>query len=496
MAKESIASDLILPPRSGRETTSHWLREGIRRKILDGHLPPGTRLPSTREIAKLHDVARGTAVLVVDQLRMEGYLESVQGSGTYVSRSIPDGLLRVAGCPQHRSAEEQKEFPLSQYARRVKPFSYFVEPKSLAFRTNLPALDLFPTTLWAQVVSRRIRAAPTSMLLGCTANGYLPLRTSIAEHLRTARGVVCDPEQIVVTSGVQEGLELTARLLLNQEDIVLAEDPGFQGAYAAFAAVGAHVVPVRLDAEGFLPEHGALRRARLMYVTPAHQFPTGVTMSLKRRMELLEWAREAGAVIFEDDYDSDFRYSGRPVSAILGLDKHESVILAGSFNKSMFPALRLGYLVLPPRLVDTFIGAKAISTRHHPLLEQAAMHDFLSEGHFGTHIRRMRRIYAERLQCLMQQVRTHIGDALRLSAIEAGLQTVGYLGHGPGAEEVAAEAAKRKIDTVPLVRYTHVASHGANALQIGFAAVNEDAICHGVRELAAAIEVAGKRARG
>jgi GntR family transcriptional regulator/MocR family aminotransferase len=472
------------------------LREGIRRRILDGHLRPGTRLPSTREIARVHGVARGTAVLAVDQLRLEGYLDCTQGSGTFVSRALPDGLLHMEGRRQECSVELHKEFPLSQYARRVKPFSYFVEPRSLAFRTNLPALDLFPTTLWAQVVSRRIRAAPASLLLGCTANGYAPLRASIAEHLRTARGVVCDPEQIVVTSGVQEGVELTARLLLNPGETVLAEDPGFQGAYAAFAAVGAQVIPIGLDAEGFRPGPEDLRRSRLMYVTPAHQFPTGVTMSLKRRMDLLSWARGVGAVIFEDDYDSDFRYSGRPVPAILGLDKHESVILAGSFNKSMFPALRLGYLVLPPRLVDPFTAAKAISTRQHPLLEQAAMHDFLSEGHFGTHVRRMRRVYAERLQCLVHHVRASLGDALELSTIEAGLQTVGYLARGLNGEEVACAAAKRRIDVVPLCRYTYSPQHLVQALQVGFAAVDEDAICAGVRELAIAVDSVRKHSIG
>jgi GntR family transcriptional regulator/MocR family aminotransferase len=504
MAKQSIASDLMLPPRSRGETPSHWLREGIRRGILEGQLPSGTRLPSSRGIARLHGVARGTVVLVMDQLRLEGYLECMQGSGTYVSRALPDDMLRVSDRSRGRSpqphAETQqaahKDFAVSRYARRVKPFSYFIEPKSVAFRTNLPALDLFPTTLWAQVVSRRIRAAPTHLLLGCPASGYPPLRASIAEHLRTARGVVCDPEQIVVTSGVQEGVELAARLLLNPGDTVLAEDPGFQGAYAAFAAVGARVVPTGLDAEGFLPKPQDLRRARLIYVTPTHQFPTGVTMSLKRRMELLRWARAADAILFEDDYDSDFCYSGRPVPAILALDRHGSTILAGSFNKSMFPSLRLGYLVLPARLVETFTGAKAISTRQQPLLEQAAMHDFLAQGYYGAHVRRMRRIYAERLQCLVHHIHESLGEQLTLSSMEAGLQIMALLADGLCAEDVARTLAGRRVDVVPLCRYVHAQEHAAEALQIGFAAVDENSIRAGVQTLGLVLAEAKKHGAG
>ena len=314
----------------------------------------------------------------------------------------------------------------------MRPFTLPVKPENSAFRTNLPALDLFPTTLWAQLTGRRLRSATTRDLLGCEAQGYLPLRQAIADYAHTSRGIQCAPEQVIVVSGVQEGLDLAARLLLNPGDKVLMEDPGYQGAYAVFGAIGARIVSMRLDEEGAAPREADFRSCRFVYVTPGHQYPVGMTMSLQRRLQLLAWAKKYGTPIFEDDYDSEFRFSGRPLPAMQGLDHGGKVIFCGSFNKVMFPSLRLGYLVVPRNLVDVFACTKAMTTRHQSLLDQAVLCDFIEQGHLGRHLRRMRKIYLERYTILRESAQQHLGEYLEIATIEAGLQTIGASARQPG----------------------------------------------------------------
>jgi GntR family transcriptional regulator/MocR family aminotransferase len=353
-----------------------------------------------------------------------------------------------------------------------------------AFRPNQPALDLFPTTLWAQVAARRLRRVSTKLLAGGETLGYRPLREAVAEYLNTSRGVKCTVDQVLIVSGAQEGLDRTARLLLNPGDPAWMEEPGYPGAAAVLRAVGAKICGVPVDAEGLDLERGIRRwpRPKLAYVTPAHQFPLGVTMSLRRRLALLEWARKAGVLIFEDDYDSEYRYSGRPVPALQGLDRAGVVIFGGSFSAVMFPALRLGYLVVPPEMVDVF-AAQSVSTHHPPLLGQAVLCDFISEGHFARHIRRMREVYAERLSVLLKAAREKLDGLVEISNVEAGLQTVGWLQRGTEAEGTARAAAERDIELVPLGRYAFGRA-GRNGIVLGFAAVEPRELRRGVEELA------------
>ncbi len=279
------------------------------------------------------------------------------GSGTYVSKILPDALLQVpretgAQPRTERYRTEQKgRRHLSDYGRRVTPFPVLEARPSRAFRVNLPALDLFPATLWAQITARRLRRVSTNLLRGCDPLGYPPLRDAVAGYLSTSRGVKCAPEQVMIVSGVQEALDLVARLFLNPGDQVAMEDPGYVGAALVFEAARAKISAMPLDGEGMELREPGLRGARLVYVTPAHQFPLGITMSLPRRLALLDWARKSDALIFEDDYDGEYRYSGRPVPALQGLDRDGLVLFAGSFSKVLFPSLRLGYLVIPPDLV-------------------------------------------------------------------------------------------------------------------------------------------------
>jgi GntR family transcriptional regulator/MocR family aminotransferase len=487
MAKRSTSFALALPPRDPGVPAYRWLYAALRGGILAGRLPPGARLPGTRELAAQHGLARGTIVAAFEQLAAEGYVEGSVGSGTYVARTLPDDLLELARGA--RAGGGERRLPparLSGYARRVRPFPGYELRRSHAFRPNLPAVDLFPTALWAQLAGRRLRRVSARDLLGCEPMGHRPLREAIVDYLAAARGVRCAVEQVAIVNGVQEALDLAARLVLDPGDRVGVEDPGYPGASLAFAAHGARVVPLALDDEGLALAPARLRGARLLYLTPAHQFPTGITMSLPRRLALLDWARGAGARIFEDDYDSEYRYSGRPVPAMQGLDESGRVLFAGTFSKVLFPALRLGYLVLPPDLVDACAATRSITARHPPMLEQTVLLDFIAGGHFGSHLRRMREIYAERLAALLAGAREHLAGRLELSPVEAGLQTSGRLLAGLDGEAAARAAAARGVEVVPLGRYAR-GPRTCEGLQLGFAAVDVREIRRGVRELAAAL---------
>jgi GntR family transcriptional regulator / MocR family aminotransferase len=327
------------------------------------------------------------------------------------------------------------------------------------------------------------------MLAGGETLGYRPLREAVAEYLNTSRGVKCRADQVLIVSGAQEGFDRTARLLLNPGESAWIEEPGYRGAAAVLRAAGAKICGVPVDQEGLNLESGIRRwhRPKLVYATPAHQFPLGVTMSLRRRLALLEWARKSGVIIFEDDYDSEYRYSGRPVPALQGLDRAGVVIFGGSFSAVMFPALRLGYLVVPPEMVDVFAAAQSVSTHHPPLLGQAVLCDFIREGHFARHIRRMREVYAERLGVLLKAAREKLQGEVEISNVEAGLQTIGWLRSGIKAESVERAAAERNVEVRPLSRYAYGRAP-RNGIVLGFAAVEPRELRRGVDELARVLD--------
>jgi GntR family transcriptional regulator/MocR family aminotransferase len=497
MARRTNTFDLMLPLLDTETPAYRQLYEALRSAILEGRLGAGARLPATRDLARQYQLSRGTIVNAFELLKSEGYLEGSIGSGTYVGKVLPDELFHVKTDGQRVAdrlvPERRRRRRLSGYGKRVHMFPAFDPRPARAFRANIPALDLFPVSLWAQIAARRLRQVSTNLLLGCDPVGYRPLQEAIADYLITSRGVRCSAEQIAIVSGVQEALDLVARLFLNPGDRVCMENPGYIGASLVFESVGAKISALGLDNEGMELRAPGLRGARLVYVTPGHQFPLGISMSLPRRLQLLEWARKSGALIFEDDYDSEYRYSGRPVPALQGLDRNGSVLFAGSFSKVLFPSLRLGYLVIPRELVDYFAATKSVTSRHAQLLDQAVLCDFITEGHFGRHLRRMRGVYAERLSVLLQSARERLAGLLDISGVEAGLQTVGWLGGGITAESAARAAAARNVEVVPLSRYTRGrATHYATqeGLQLGFAAVDTREIQRGVKELALALEAA------
>ena len=483
MAKKPSTLPLNLRGPKAGTPLYRWLYEELRSAILSGQLRPGSRLPATRDIAAQYGVSRPTAVIAFEQLQSEGYVEGKVGAGTYVSKVLPDALLHApkAAAPAKR---RRRRLALSAYAHRLQPLRRVDFPKIRAFRGNLPALHEFPIDLWAQVASRRLRGVSTKLLAGGEALGYRPLREAVAEYLNNSRGVKCSADQVLIISGVQEALNRAAHLLLDPGEPVWMEEPGYPGATLAFQSVGAEVCPVPVDPEGLNVEAGIERwpKPRMIYVTPGHQFPLGVTMSLRRRLSLLEWARRARAIIFEDDYDSEYRYSGRPIPALQGLDKSSVVIFAGSFSLVLFPSLRLGYVVVPEDMVDIFAAAASVSTHHPPLIDQAILCDFIREGHFARHVRKMRQLYAERLQVLIESAREKLGDSLQIGDIEAGLRTVGWLRRGVSADRVARAAAKYDVEVVPLSRYGSGRSP-RNGLVLGFAAVDAKELRRGVEVL-------------
>src|SRR5215510_2142795 len=395
MAKRATFFDFAFIDTQPVRPLHRWLSEQVRAAVLDGRLQPGTRLPSSRAFAQQYGLARGTVVDVFAQLVAEGYIHSKVGAGTYVLPALPDTLLKAAPsraflpatCPRARQAT------LSQRgAALVHPPFPRSRPQEagLLFDPYQPALEAFPARLWAQIASRRLRCIPSGLLGAGNPYGYLPLRQNLASYLGATRGVHASAEQIVVVGSVQQALELTARLLCDADEAVWLEDPGYLGARAILHAAGVRVIPVPVDAEGLQVATGQRMgsEARLAYVTPAHQAPLGVCLSLARRLALLDWAQRVGAWIFEDDYDGDFRYTGRPVAALQALDQQERVIYAGSFSKMLFPALRIAYMVLPADVVDAFAAARSVTARYAPLWDQMILADFIAEGHYARHLRR------------------------------------------------------------------------------------------------------------
>jgi GntR family transcriptional regulator / MocR family aminotransferase len=512
MPKRVTAFEMMLPARDEETPAYRWIYGALRTEILEGRLRPGSRLPSSRDLASQYRLSRGTIVTAFEQLKSEGYIDGKIGSGSYVSKVLPEQLLQVgssrvatpaashlsrhsgaeAEARQRSRGDRRPQRNLSEYARRLQLFPPPDARHTRAFRAYVPALDLFPTTLWARITARRLRTATASLLLGCDPLGYRPLREAIAGYLRTARGVRCGYEQVVIVSGVQEALDLSARLFLNPGDRLCLENPGYIGATRVFAAMGAEMIPAPVDEEGIVLDQRATRGVRLIYVTPGHQFPLGITMSLSRRLQLLELAERSDALIFEDDYDSEYRYSGRPMPALQGLDRAGRVLYAGTFSKTLFPSLRLGYLVVPVDLVSVFHSAKAVTNRHAPLLDQAVLCDFITEGHWGRHLRRMREAYSERLSVLLENAKQKLDGLLEVSSIEAGLQTVGWLGAGIDDEAATKAAAARQVEVIPLSWYDR-GRPKRKGLQLGFAASSPNEIRRGVRELAIALEEARRR---
>lgn len=490
MAKADTFQDLALNEHKSHQELWRWLYTELRAAILDGRLKAGARLPSSRSLAAQYGLARGTVVAAFRQLQAEGYAVTEVGAGTHVAMNLPDRSLNSAAVrPKIRQAMSRAT--LSKRAQEtLRGASLLPAPNSVskAFRSFEPAIDLFPVELWARVASRVLRHAPRSLYGHGSAAGYMPLRRAIAEYIGSSRAVRCTPQQVIITSGAQQGLDLVMRFLFDPGDKVWMEDPGYPGAVQAVRAASGQIVAVPVDHDG-MNVHEARRlapHARLAYVTPANQFPLGVTLSAARRVELLNWAVSAGAWIIEDEYDAEYRYHGRPVASLQSLDRSGSVIYVGTFTKMLFNALRLGFIVVPERLIEAFEIGKSYVDRHAPTLDQAILAEFITEGHFGHHVRRMRQIYAERMAVLKEAAEEHLTGRVEVDDAIAGMRTVAWLKGRISDTKAAQHARQLGLEVSPLSAFS-LQHRQRPALILGFAGCSPSELRRGVSVLKAAL---------
>jgi GntR family transcriptional regulator / MocR family aminotransferase len=484
----SLPTATVTLDRSSATALYRQLYDQLRDAILSGRLSPGTRLPSTREFADDLGIARNTVLNAFEQLYAESYLERRVGDGTYVSAQLPDDLLRVKNSRSARERSKTNGRPSSKYINflTTTPGNYTGPPRP--FRTGTPALDAFPYKLWGRLLARRWSRSAATILPYSDSAGYLPLREAIASYLSTTRGVQCTAEQVIITSGSQHALEIVTRTLLKSGDAAWIEDPGFLGARAALTAAGARVVPVPVDADGLNISAGLERCAepRLIYVTPSHQYPLGMTLTLSRRLALLKLAAERGAWIIEDDYDSEFRYVGRPLAALQGLDTDQRVIYIGTFSKVLFPSIRIGYIIAPSDLFPAFVRARCLAGHQSPTLEQAVLADFIGEGHFARHIRRMRALYAERQQTLLKAGRSELNGLLEIKPGAAGMHLIGWLPEDIDDTSAFRAATAAGVEVTPVSAYS-IKPQKRGALRLGYTGYKPREIWRATRQLATAL---------
>ncbi|MCB1378523.1 MAG: PLP-dependent aminotransferase family protein [Alphaproteobacteria bacterium] len=455
--------------RADREPLQSQIARQIRALVLSGRLKPQAKLPSTRALAEELDVARATVVEAYEQLLGEGYLETRSGSGTRVAAELPETLL-TATTARHGKPRLQPD-----QARR--------EP-ARPFRSGLVDWENFPHDNWGRLLGRFWRNPPITLLEHNDPFGWMPLRAAIARHLYEWRGISCEPEQVVVTAGGLDAFDLIGRAIFSQGDRVWIEEPGYPTARRVFSLGGVAVTPVPVDAEGLVVARGRERAAdaKAAFVTPTRQYPTGVTMPLARRLELLDWAAEVGAMIIEDDYDSEYRYVGRPLPALMSLDQRASVIYSGSFSKVFSPIVRLGYIVVPKRLLHRFREERFNHGAPPSLVAQPALAEFMASGSFAIHIRRMRRIYAARRQTLIAALEPSDGKLFTLDASPAGLMLLLRLSAAENDEHWVSHLAAHGIETQSLSSH-YAGRRKSQGLLLSFAGFSPEDLKYAARKL-------------
>ena len=492
MVKRS-AGELLLAisvDRNSAKSVTAQVYGAVKHLILSGDLAAGKRLPSSRSLASELKISRTTAIAVFERLISEGLITARTGSGSFVSDIVRPALRPVPPVPDNGRAVTTKLADLIAEAS-PKFFRRLDHPsKPRAFVTGLPDYKAFPMAVWSRLSARHWREPRDEVMGYSEPTGLASLRHAIADHLRASRGVSCDPEQIFVVNGAQQAFDLVGRVLLNRGDPVWFENPGAIGARNCFIACGAAIVPVPVDGEGLSVEQGRrlAPRFRLAFVTPSHQHPTGVQMSLTRRSELLQAAAEQDAWIVEDDYDGEFLYDAAPLPTLKSGDAADRVIYVGTFSKSMFPSLRLGYYVAPRSLVATFQRISGAFLHGVPSSLQATLASFMAEGHFATHLRRMREIYRERHEAFQEEAAKRLGGLLEFSPIASGFHVVGRFvdaRHGEREVQAAAEDAGLTVSTLGSFCIAPIPEKG---LVLGVSAIEPKAIRSGVAALAAVME--------
>ncbi|HEV2400070.1 MAG TPA: PLP-dependent aminotransferase family protein [Candidatus Sulfotelmatobacter sp.] len=484
---------MIHVDRSLTEPLHRQIYNAFRSAIVDGRLRPGQRVPSTRILATEIAVSRFPVLNAYAQLLAEGYLEARVGAGTVVSDSLPEQLTTSAPAgakkPSPRRGTRHVSLRCSQLPRR-EFLPWFAHLG--AFRVGQVAMDQFPLQIWSALVARHSRSLNIKSAHYGDLMGHESLRRAIANYLKTSRSVRCEPDQVLIVNGSQQALEITTRVLLNPGDRVWVENPSYHLAREVFTLNGCDLVPVPVDIEGLNVPAGIQRcgKARAAFVTPSHQFPLGVTLSASRRLQLIDWAQHAGAWIIEDDYDSEYRYESLPIASLQGLDPNSRVIYIGTFSKVLFPSLRLGYIVVPPDLIDRFVIMRRTMDLGPPTLYQQVLADFIEEGHFARHLRRMRVYYGGLRRVLFDNVTRLLGDSAEIAGDEAGMHLTLLLRTRHRDRELAHQALAHNLSLWPLSpSYVTGTRQG---LILGFGATTTKEICDGVRALG--IMLSGKRA--
>jgi GntR family transcriptional regulator / MocR family aminotransferase len=467
------------------------LYSSFRSAILEGMFAPGMRLPSTRALADDLGVSRTTVLQAFERLVSEGYATARSGAGTRVATSLNTSAhrrstMRVEGrtprAPERpprlsRAAMEMiDEFNVTRPTHRMVPFAL-----------GYPALDEFPVALWARITGRLWRTRATEMLSFTDTRGYPPLRDAIAQYVSTARGVRCSAEHVIVTNGAQHGIDLMARVLLDPGDVAWVEQPGYRPVRASLRAVGAQIVRVPVDEHGLDVSEGERRapNARVAFITPSYQAPLGVTLTLERRLALLDWAQRADAWVLEDDYNGEYRYDTDPIPAVKALDRAGRVIYIGTFSKTLAPGLRVGYLVVPPSLLQAVTRARLASDMHTSVEVQAALAEFIAAGHFARHIRRTRELYRQRQRDLIELASAITGELLEMRPAPAGMRLLGLLPRGIDATAVSWAASERGVLVTPISRAAPASiTEGREGLLLGYAGYDHAATEGALRVLA------------
>jgi GntR family transcriptional regulator / MocR family aminotransferase len=482
------------------QSLQNQIFESIREQILTGHLKSGLLMPSTRLLNEQLGVSRNTIILAYDRLIAEGYLYSQKTVGTFVNPNLPEDSLmlmdeKTRDTKEHIHGKENpspKRHPVAFQGRVQALFNPYRDKLDIDFWVGRPDPNSFPINIWRQLTLKNLSHSGSSMTEYHDPIGIYDLRKAIADHLRPARGINCKPEQVIIVNGIQEALNVVARVLIKQDTPAVMECPCYQGAAYVLESYGAKLHPVIVDNEGLDVSQLPDEEISLAYVTPSHQYPMGATLSFERRVRLLDWARKTGAYIVEDDYDSDFRHQGSPLTALAGQDKYGCVIYMGTFSKSIGAALRLGYLIVPEELIEPARTAKALMDNGHSWLDQAVLKDFITSGAYLKHLRCIRRTYLNRRDCLIQELQNNFGD-VRLSGLEGGMHLAWHLSESlPEAQEVQQIAQDNGIGvySLPTAAAHDFGKKGyrERTLLFGYSSTSEEQIIDGIARLAAALK--------
>jgi GntR family transcriptional regulator/MocR family aminotransferase len=480
-------SPIIVVDRKAATPLHKQIYNGFRTAILRGDICPGQQIPSSRELAADIQVSRFPVLNAYSQLQAEGYFESRACAGTFVSSSLPEQLM---------SAQKPVVKPLQtrsgprHISRRALLFPAFAVDKIPrgwgAFGVHQPAYDLFPFQIWSSLIHQHSKNPNANALSQIDPLGLERFREAICSYLRTARAVKCEPDQIMIVSGSQQALDITARVLLDEGDPVWIEEPGYFLQRTVLNAAGCRLIPVPVDREGMNVLAGIklYRKPRAIFVTPSHQYPLGWTMSASRRLQLLNWAQTSGAWVIEDDYDSEYRFESMPIASLQGMDVNSRVIYIGTFSKVLFPSLRVGYIVIPSDLVERFVAVRFAMDIFPPYLHQEALADFMNLGHFGRHIRKMRQVYSQRRATLVESLERECGDMLEVHGIAAGMNVTVSLPKGFRDQEIAARAAQQKLWLLPLSK-NYLGRPLRQGFNLGFGSTETKQIPAAVRKLRA-----------